>query len=102
METPIYHQLSRRWHDQDIARDLDEAVHERDLERAAHPPDIEVTVTAPPEGISRAELNRRVRDEVTGFTGSPRGRVAFSGRRLRDYLLGESDPVPGVREVQVP
>ena len=92
METPIYQQLSRCWHDQDAARDLDDAVHERELGRAAVQPVIEVTVTAPPEGLPRAEVARLARDRVS----SPRG------RRVRDYLLGESDPIPDVREVQVP
>ena len=76
-----YLMLSRQWHDQDTARGLDEALHRLELERAARPPVIEVTVTSPPEGISRAEVRRRAR-------------LAFSGRRLRDYLLRESDPVP--------
>ena len=55
-----------------------------------------MTVTAPPEGILRQDLNQLVSAKAAEFAGLPLRsgrRVAFSGRKLRDYLLGESDPI---------
>ena len=52
--------LLREWHDRRTAEDLAEAVHQRDLERAAQPPVIQVTVTTPPGGIPRLELEQAV------------------------------------------
>jgi hypothetical protein len=105
-EPRTYQQLSRQWHDRDTTWVLDEALHQLELERAARPPVIEVTVTAPPEGIPRAELNVLVRGEVARFAGNgpatPRARrVATATRRARDYIRPPEDP-PAVREVRVP
>lgn len=109
-----YRWMSRAWPNRDTVQDLDEALHRIELERAARTPVISMTVTGPPEGVSRSELAVLARRTVAEWAGPGHAgrsrRIAFSGRRLRDYLLGSSDPVPGettdeppaVREVQVP
>ena len=104
-EPKDYQQLSRQWHDQDTARNLDEALHQIELERAAQPPVIEVTVTAPPGGIPRTELGRLVRDQVAELTGSqqevsrrPVRKVLMATRRARDYIRGDL-PAPSPADI---
>lgn len=94
-EPACYRRLSRAWHDRGTVQDLDEALHQLELERAAQLPVISMTVTGPPEGIPRGELATLARGTVAEWAGPGyAGRIAFSGRKLRDYLLGSSDPIP--------
>ena len=83
--------LVREWHDRRTAEHLAEAVHQLELERAAQPPVIEVTVTTPPGGISRLELDRAVAEKVSEFA-VPR-RVLAATRRARDQLVACDRPV---------
>ena len=95
-EPRIYQLLSRQWHDQGTARDLDEAPHQLELERAAPPPVIEVTVTAPPGGITRSELG-------SGWTGLPVGlRLRAASQCVGTRGPGLPAALPDLRAVPAP
>jgi hypothetical protein len=68
-EPGIFRAVVREMDNRDAAEEIAEVMHQRDLEQAAQPPVIEVTVTTPPEGIPRLELDRLVSETVRDITG---------------------------------
>lgn len=83
--------LIREWPDRDAAEEIAETLHQLDLDRAAQPPVIEVTVTTPPDGIPRLELEQAVAGAVREFTVEPPrgpgwrrpGKMLIATRRAR-------------------
>lgn len=108
--------LIREWPDRSAAEEIAEEQHQRDLDRAAQPPVIEVTVTTPPDGIPRLELEQAVAGAVRDFTGPQpvlpdeyevrqprRGKVLTATRRARKRArLAGLPPVPRESPVALP
>lgn len=88
-EPVVFRELARSWHDRRTSEDVTEFCHRRELERAAQPPVLEVTVTTPPEGISKAALAALLS-----------GTVASLGSGA--VVAGQLDPEPKIVEAHLP